>query len=295
MHCTAIPYALRMDVDLRHLRALTAVVDEGGFTNAALALDLSQATVSRTVAALEEALGVRLLDRATRPIAPTPAGVHVLEHARRVLEEVAALRRAAESGASELRVGYAWAALGRRTTAVLRRWEAAHPDVELVLVRINSRTAGLAEGLCDVGVLRRPIDDPRFRSVLVGVEARYAALPADDPLARRRSVRLDDLSGRTLAADAVTGTTSGQLWRAGSGPREIVTTHDVDEWLTVIEAGRAFGITTEATVHQHPRPGVVFRPVKDAPPVPVHITWRADVPPRAVGDLVDLVIEAYSS
>jgi DNA-binding transcriptional LysR family regulator len=238
---------------------------------------------------------VRLLDRTTRRVSPTPEGVHVLEHARRVLEEVAALRRAAESGAGELRVGYAWAALGRRTTSVLRRWAAAHPGTELVLVRINSRTAGLLEGLCDVGILRRPIDDPRFRSVLVGVEARYAALPADDPLARKRSVRLDDLSGRTLAADAVTGTTSAELWRAGSGPGGFVTTHDVDEWLTVIEAGRALGITTEATVHQHPRPGVVFRPVKDAPPVPVHITWRTDVPPRAVGDLVDLVVEAYSS
>jgi DNA-binding transcriptional LysR family regulator len=284
-----------MDIELRHLRALTAVVDEGGFTDAATVLDLSQASVSRTVAGLEEILGVRLLDRTTRRVTPTPEGVHVLEHARRVLEEVAALRRAAESGAGELRVGYAWAALGRRTTSVLRRWASAHPGTELVLVRINSRTAGLLEGLCDVGILRRPIDDPRFRSVLVGVEARYAALPADDPLARKRSVRLDDLSGRTLAADAVTGTTSAELWRAGSGPREVITTHDVDEWLTVIEAGRAVGITTEATVHQHPRPGVVFRPVKDAPPVPVHITWRTDVPPRAVGDLVDLVVEAYSS
>lgn len=290
-----VPYASRMDVELRHLRALTAVVDEGRFTDAAAALDLSQATVSRTVAALEEVLGVRLLDRSTRRVSPTPAGGHVLEHARRVLEEVAALRRAAKTGASELRVGYAWAALGRRTTSVLRRWEGAHPGTELVLVRINTRTAGLAEGLCDVGILRLPLDDRRFRSVLVGVEARYAALPADDPLARRRSVRLDDLSGRTLAADAGTGTTSTDLWRVGSGPREVLTTHDVDEWLTTIEAGRAFGITTEATVHQHPRPGVVFRPVKDAPPVPVHITWRADVPPRAVADLVDLVIEAYSA
>ena len=69
-----VPYASRMDVELRHLRALTAVVDEGGFTDAAAALDLSQATVSRTVAALEEVLGVRLLDRSTRRVSPTPAG-----------------------------------------------------------------------------------------------------------------------------------------------------------------------------------------------------------------------------
>ena len=118
--------------------------------------------------------------------------------------------------------------------------------------------------------------------MLVGVEARYAALPADDPLARRRSLRLDDLAGRTLAVDALTGTTSEDLWRAGSGPRELRTSHGVDEWLTLIEAGRAVGVTSEATLHQHPRPGVVFRPVADAPPVPVSLAWRADDPPRDV-------------
>jgi hypothetical protein len=63
----------------------------------------------------------------------------------------------------------------------------------------------------------------------------------------------------------------------------------------VIEAGRAVGITAEATVHQHPRPGVVFRPVRDAPPVPVHIAWRSADPPRAVADLVHVVIETYAA
>lgn len=284
-----------MDLELRHLRVLLAVVDEGSFTDAAAVLDVSQASVSRTVAALEEVLGTRVLQRTTRALAPTAAGALVVEHARRVLDEVAALRRTVDSGMGELRLGYAWAALGRRTTGVLRGWAALHPETELVLVHAHTRTAGLAEGLSDVAVVRRPLDSARLRSVLVGVEARYAALPADDPLARRRALHLADLAGRTLAVDSQTGTTSEDLWRAGAGPGEMRQIHGIDEWLTVIEVGRAVGITAEATRHQHPRPGVVFRPVQDAPPLPVHIVWRADDPPRDVQDLVDLVIEAYSS
>ena len=291
-------YAGRMDLELRHLRALVAVVDEGTFTDAAAALDVSQASVSRTVAALEAVLGVRVLHRTTRQVSPTVVGVRVVEHARRILEEADALRRLAASGVDELRLGYAWAALGRRTTDVLRRWSQAHPDTALLLVLAHTRTAGLAERQADVAVLRRPVDDPRLTSVLVGVEPRYAALPASDPLARRRTVRLEDVGGRTVALDALTGSTSPDLWRPGAEPGEVRETSGIDEWLTLIEAGLAVGITSEATVHQHPRPGVVFRPVRDAPPVPVSIAWRTDDPPRAVTDLVDLVdlvVEAYAA
>jgi DNA-binding transcriptional LysR family regulator len=222
-------------------------------------------------------------------------GVRVVEHARRILEEADALRRLAASGVDELRLGYAWAALGRRTTDVLRRWSQAHPETALLLVLAHTRTAGLAERQSDVAVLRRPVDDPRLTSVLVGVEPRYAALPTSDPLARRRSVRLEDVGGRTVALDALTGSTSPDLWRPGAEPGEVRETSGIDEWLTLIEAGLAVGITSEATVHQHPRPGVVFRPVRDAPPVPVSIAWRTDDPPRGVTDLVDLVVQAYAA
>jgi len=295
MHSTPRLYAARMDLELRHLRALVAVVDEGTFTDAAAMLDVSQASVSRTVAALESVLGVRVLHRTTRQVSPTVVGVRVVEHARQILDEADALRRLASSGVDELRLGYAWAALGRRTTEVLRRWSQTHPDTALLLVLAHTRTAGLAERQADVAVLRRPVDDARITSVLVGVEPRYAAVPASDPLARRRAVRLEDVGGRTVALDALTGSTSADLWRPDAAPGEVRETNGIDEWLTLIEAGLAVGITSEATVHQHPRPGVVFRPVRDAPPVPVSIAWRTDDPPRDVSDLVDLVVEAYAA
>lgn len=193
-------------IELRQLRCLVAIADEGTFTDAAGALGVSQAAVSRALASLEHALGVRLLRRTSRSVTPTATGVRVLAQARRVLADVGELVREAGSGHERVRIGYAWSALGRHTVAFQRRWRAAHPDTDLHLVRVNSPSAGLSEGACDLAVVRRPLDDRRFATALVGLERRLCALAADDPLARRRSVRLADLTGRTLLVDRRTGT-----------------------------------------------------------------------------------------
>jgi DNA-binding transcriptional LysR family regulator len=283
-----------MDAELRQLRALVAVVDEGTFTAAADVLGLSQAAVSRSVAALEGALGARVLQRTTREVSLTPVGARVVAHARRVLEEVAAIRRVADRSAGDLRVGYAWSALGRHTTAVQRRWSHDHPGSSLVFVHANTATAGLTEGTADVSVLRRPVDDPRLRTAMVGVERRYAAVAADDPLARRRRLSLNDFAGRTVAVDPLTGTTSGQLWAPSAAPPATRTVHGVEDWLTVIAAGQAVGISAEATAAQHPRPGVAYRPLRDASPLPVWLAWWADSPPPNLDAFVDLVCEQYA-
>ncbi|WP_238010140.1 LysR family transcriptional regulator [Dactylosporangium sp. AC04546] len=280
-------------MDLRQLRVFVAVVDAGTFTDAAARLGVSQATASRTVAALEAALGARLLQRNTRHVGLTGTGAQVLPIARRVLDEVAHLERVVEQSRGELRVGYAWAALGKHTRRVQKAWAATHPRTPLVFVQTNTPTAGLAEGTADVAVIRRALDDPRFDTALVGVESRYAAVSTDSPLARRRSVRIDDLTRYTLAIDARTGTTTLDLWPPGSAPAKVRTTTGVDEWLTLIAAGQAVGVTSEATANQNPRPGVAFRAVRDAPPIPVWLAWwRDDVPPR-LSDLLGLICEAY--
>lgn len=287
-------YAARMNgVEVRHLRALVAVVDEGGFTPAAASLGVSQAAVSRTIASLEQAVGARVLHRTTREVSLSPVGARIVGHARRVLEEVTAIARAVGDAAAELRIGYAWAALGRHTTNVQRQWAADHGGSHLVFVQSNTETAGLSEGLVDVAVLRRPLDDKRFETALVGVEARFAAVPAGHRLARRRNVTLHDFAGRTVAVDSRTGTTTEQLWPADAAPAGTRGVAGVDEWLTVIAAGQAVGITSEATARQHPRPGVTYRPLRDAQPVPVRLAWWRDSPPPGLPDLIQLVGRAY--
>jgi DNA-binding transcriptional LysR family regulator len=280
-----------MSVELRQLRCLAAIVDTGSFTDAAIDLGISQAAVSRTLASLEAVLGVRLLRRTTREVTLTAAGNRVLPHARRALAEAQDVVREAAAGHTRLRIGYAWSAMGRHTTPFQRRWAAAHPDVELHLVRTNSATAGLAEGACDIAIIRTEPDQRRFGDAIVGLERRYCAMAADDPWASRRSLRLAEMSDRTLVIDRRTGTTTPDLWPPQGRP-EIEYTGDIDDWLTAIATGRYVGITPESTVAQYPRPGVVYRPMRDAPPVPVHLVWwRDDTHPAtiaAVGLLTDL-------
>ncbi|HEY0237766.1 MAG TPA: LysR family transcriptional regulator [Friedmanniella sp.] len=283
-----------MATELRQLLALVAVVDEGTFTDAAIALGTSQASVSRAVAALERSLGTRVLSRTTRQVTPTAVGARVLAYARQALDAVVALERVAAHTDAEVRIGYAWSALGAHTAPVQRRWAAEHPGRELVFVFANSPSAGLGDGLADVAVLRRPVTDGRFAATLVGTEARYAVLPATDPLARRRSIALADFGGRTLAVDRRTGTTREDLW-PGPGPAAYREVHTVEDFLTLVAAGQAVGMTSAATTRQHRRTGVVYRRVRDAPPVPVYLAWWREDPPADVASVVAVVREAYAA
>lgn len=282
-----------MDLTLVQLQVVVAVAEHGSFTRAGAVVNLSQASVSRSVAAVERILGVRLFDRTTRRLSVTGAGAKVVAHARRALDEVAAIGRVAAAVGTELRVGYAWSALGRHTVELQRRWEREQPSTVLTFVHTNTPTAGLDEGHADVAVLRRPPSGPGLRARVVGTEQRYAALPRTSRLARRRELRLADLAGQVVAVDALTGTTTPDLWEPGAAPRSVRNVSGVDEWLTAIATGQAVGVTSEATAQQNPRPGVLYRPVRDAAAIPVLVAWRAEYRPAHLDAFVRLVAELY--
>lgn len=84
------------------MKVFQRVVDEGGFAAAARALDLSPAAVTRMVAALEEGLGARLLQRTTRKLSLTDAGEAYLHRVRNILHEVEDAEAAAAEHTREL-------------------------------------------------------------------------------------------------------------------------------------------------------------------------------------------------
>ena len=282
-----------MSVELRELRCLVAVVDRGSFTDAGLELRMSQAAVSRNLASLERKLGVRLVRRTTRRLDLTAAGERALRQARRVLAGVDELEREATNENALLRIGYAWSALGRHTVPFQRRWAAAHPGIELELVRSNTATAGLADGTAQLAILRRPPPTDGFDLVLIGLEKRVCAMAADDSWAKRRSVTLAEIAQRTVAIDAATGTTSLALWPESAPPRAIARTTDVEDWLTIISSGRAVGVSAESTGDQYRRAGIVYRPVRDAAPIPVYVAWSRADPPRDRDAVVELLVDLY--
>ncbi|MBW0146366.1 LysR family transcriptional regulator [Marinobacter arenosus] len=70
------------------LRAFLTIVDQGSFSEAAELLHLTQPAISKRLAALETQLGVKLIDRSHRQIRLTDAGIRLLPHARRILDEI---------------------------------------------------------------------------------------------------------------------------------------------------------------------------------------------------------------
>ncbi|MGC5617169.1 LysR family transcriptional regulator [Georgenia sp. Z1491] len=290
-----MPYAFLMEWSLRELGVFVAAAEAGSFTDAAIELGVSQAAVSRTIASLERTVGTRLLRRVSRGCEPTGAGSRLLPPARRVLAEADRFEELLRTRHERLRLGYAWAALGAHTATLQRSWVRENQEIELELVRHRSPTAGLAEGLCDVAVVRRDVDEKRFGSVVVGLERRLVAYADDDARwARRRRLTLAEIAGRTVAVDPRVGTTTRDLWPDGGGRPELVETSDVDVWLDTIAAGRAVGVTAEATAHHHPRPGIAYRPVTDGPRIAVRLAWWRDARPSGLTELVDAVTRLYA-
>ncbi len=275
-----------MTVELRHLRALIAIADRGTISRAATALHLSQPAVSRTLAQLEDHMGVRLVDRSTHHLALTDDGIALLAKARVAVGVVDDALDAQRLHRWPLRLGHTWAALGERTTPLLRRWERRFPRTPLELHRVDERTAGLSTGAVDVAVLRGDVPPAGLEHRLLTTEPRVAAVPADLPLSRRRSLRLRDLSEKTLVLNTVSGTTRLDLWPEGSRPSATVEVSNTDDWLATIAAGRGIGVTPTATPRMYANAGVAFVPLTDAPPVEVWLAWRNPPTHPLVPDLV---------
>ncbi|MFD5060580.1 LysR family transcriptional regulator [Streptomyces sp. NPDC058394] len=264
-------------VELRHLRAFLAVADAGNVTRAAAALRLTQPAVSRTLAALEQHLGVRLVDRSTHHLALTPEGVVFRDKAAAA---VAAFDEAVDSGGLRhwpLRLGHAWSAFGPYTTPLLRSWQERYPETPLELLRIDDRTAGLTRGEVDAALLRGPVDAPGLVTEVLFSEDRVAAVTADGPLAAQSTLRLVDLADGTVVLNTVSGTTTVDLWPSHARPAATLTVANTDDWLTAIAAGRGSGVSVASTADMHPHAGVAYRPLVDAPTVPLLLA-RRDAP-----------------
>jgi DNA-binding transcriptional LysR family regulator len=284
-----------MTVELRHLRAFLAIAEEGNVTRAAVKLHLSQPALSRTLHQLEQHLGVRLADRSTHHLELTAAGHAFRSRAANAVTAVDAVLDPARLDTGPLRLGHAWSALGDHTTALLRRWRETYPEIPLELLRIDERTAGLTRGAVDVALLRGPVTDKALRTEHLLTEPRVAAVPSDSALAAQPALTLADLAAFPIAMNPVSGATTLGLWPVTNRPTETVTTTNTDDWLAVIAAGGAVGVSSAATAAMHLHPGVSYRPLTDAPDIPVLLAWTTPPTHPAIPDLVAIAREILNS
>ncbi|MEU6747027.1 LysR substrate-binding domain-containing protein [Spirillospora sp. NPDC046719] len=259
------------------LRTFVAVADLGSFTAAAAAGGYTQSAVSRQVAALEDVCGVELFARGARGVRPTPAGEHLLPHARALLDRLADTVQAMEGlrrlDTGTLRLGAFPTANAALVPRALARFRDRHPGVRATLREgVTDRLLAMLDGGdLDLAVVSTHTVPALPAGDLVPLldDALLVALPSGHPLAARRRVPLDALAGEAwIVADAPEAVAAlrARCEPAGFEPR---TPLRVAEWISklgLVAAGFGVTLVPALAAAAAVRDGVVLRPLAPEQP-----------------------------
>ncbi|WP_372341218.1 LysR substrate-binding domain-containing protein [Streptomyces sp. CC224E] len=190
----AVHNGKRRQPSLAQLRAFAAVAEQLHFRDAAAAIGMSQPALSGAVSALEEALGVTLVERTTRKVLLSPAGERIAVRARAVLDEVGALVEEAEAVRAPftgaLRLGVIPTVAPYLLPTVLRLAHDAYPDLDLQVheEQTASLIEGLAAGRLDLLLLAVPLGVPGVTELPLFDEDFVLVTPMDHWLGGREGI-----------------------------------------------------------------------------------------------------------
>jgi len=264
------------DVDMRKLRYFVAVAEELNFGRAAERLHIAQPVLSRQIRSFESELGVQLFARNSRGTQLTAAGKQLLEDARFLLAESKALQQRLSRVADPTVTVTVGVMPGLMATAAAAAFEADDPSRRAVVVQLGwaEQVDVVHRGEVDVVYAREPIDHHGLGTAQLLEEPRVVVLPAADPLAKKRSVRLADLASKRLLQDPATL----PEWYAIATPehrRAGQMAHTVEEKLELVAAQAGFLILPRSTTAFYRRPDVRALPIQDIGPSLVTLIWDA--------------------
>jgi len=194
----------RINFDLQELQAFVAVAERSSFRAAADDLHLSQPALSRRIEKLEAILGVRLLDRTTRHVSLTNVGRVFLERSRAALDELEGAMLGVSDLAAQLSglvtVACVPSVAYYFLPSVLRDFTARHPRIRVRVIDDGANTVlnAVISGRADFGVNFIGTQETEVEFKPIFKENFVLAAHKDHPLARRKSVTWEDLSGERL-------------------------------------------------------------------------------------------------
>lgn len=265
--------------DVVRLRTLSSVAELGSFSRAADQLGYTQSAVSQQIAALEDEVGLTLVNRAVRPVALTDAGLLLVDKSAPALEHlaIAAAQLEAVRGlqAGRLRLAAFGSAFATFLPPALARFHARHPEVRLEpleaepaaarsLLRKGEVDLAITYSFGDVGAAG---EDGLVEVHLLDDEHR-AVLPARHRLASRKAVSVKDLS----AEDWIVPRADGPAARyremleelcadAGFSPEVALETDDLQAVQAFVSAGFGIALMHDLTMPVR-RQNLTVRPLR---------------------------------
>jgi DNA-binding transcriptional LysR family regulator len=244
-------YGVRVDVALRQLRALAAVVDEGTFARAASRLGFTQSSISQQVAALERSVGGPVFDRPGGPrgVRLTALGEVVLERGRRVLERADELEDAVEryrAGTGRVDIGTLQSVPTVILPSLVARLHAEHPDCEVRRAEGEAENPSIGE--LDLLFYDGPLDDDVESVKLLDDPYVLIARPGEFS---DEVVRLADVGERATVAWPATCDQphlERALRLAGAQPRIVFRSASNEALLGMVRAGLGIAFLPELAI-----------------------------------------------
>jgi DNA-binding transcriptional LysR family regulator len=195
---------LFFDMTPKQLEVFVQVVQLGSVTAAARALDMSQPSVSKSLALVEQQMGFVLFERGDGKMQPTPEAREVYEEACRVQQSMARFDRFLEQvrhySVGQLRVCATPALAINVLPQAAKRFREAYPDHGLVVdMYLNNEIEdAIAHRQYDLGFVLQPADGSVSKEEIVSTGRMVCVMPYDHRLASRERVRWQDLNAREL-------------------------------------------------------------------------------------------------
>lgn len=289
-------------VKLHDLHVLLSVAHAGSMSKAAALLNTGQSAISRSIADLEHALGVRLMDRNQQGISPTAYGSALLGGATAVFDD---LRQAiknieflADPTVGELRVGCSIFVATSFVSAVIDRLSRRYPRIRfrLVTAQVQALPRELIERNVDLLIARKPslVEDDRLDHEFLFDESYSVAVGAANPWARRRRLDLADLINEPWVLPPpqhATGLIAAEAFRA-SGldfPPAAVIAEPAEVRRSLLATGRFVSIFPDSILRSARYPELKILPIKQKlRRIPVEIVVLKN---RTISPLARLFIE----
>lgn len=282
-------------MNLNQLRYFVSVAESGSFTRAAMQHFISQTAITQQIHALEDAIGAKLLNRASRPVTLTPSGKVFLKECREILSRMdAALLRTREATTGlegVLRLGYTKGYEHSDLPRYLRSFHQEYPNVLISCYRCDTDTlaTGLLHGDYDVIFTWDSTNLRHEEALQLQVMEQvplHVALYASHPLARRSALTRRDLRQENILFMSPSGTGNSfgdefyiKLYQqAGYQPNILLRSSDMESILMMVAAEEGISIVPQ---YAHPwdvgTENVVFVPLSgEGETEEILIAWRRD-------------------
>jgi DNA-binding transcriptional LysR family regulator len=195
-------------LDLKQLRCFIAAAQEMHFGRAAEQLHIAPPALSRAIRALEEEVGVPLLERTTRTVTLTKAGLAFLEDAQAILsrtEDAARNAREAASNNSQiLRIGAIDSASASILPEAIHKLRLLSPqaDIRLIEAMTAPQLQMLNSGRLDIALIRPPMTQAEFKFESLRTEKLVVVMQHNHALANRKTLTMNDLRNQPLIIPA---------------------------------------------------------------------------------------------